>query len=33
MQELKPAKKELPPPVSASKPKMGTGERRLGVSG
>ncbi len=26
-------KKELPPPVSAAKPKMGTSERRGGVSG
>lgn len=26
-------KKELPPPVSASKPKMGTAERKLGISG
>lgn len=26
-------KKELPPPVSAAKPKWGTAERKLGVSG
>lgn len=26
-------KKRLPPPVAAAKPKMGTGERKLGISG
>lgn len=26
-------KPELPPPVSAAKPKMGTAERKLGISG
>lgn len=33
MQGLEKHKKELPPPVSASKPKMGTSEIRGGVSG
>lgn len=33
MQGLETEKKELPAPVSASKPKMGTAERKLGVSG
>ncbi len=33
MQGLEEKKKELPPPVSAAKPKMGTSERRGGVSG
>lgn len=34
MQELEQKKKkELPPPVSAAKPKFGTAERKLGISG
>ncbi|TSC53019.1 MAG: hypothetical protein LiPW16_510 [Microgenomates group bacterium LiPW_16] len=30
---IKMKKPELPPPVSAAKPKMGTAERKLGISG